>query len=252
MRIEDMINSNYDNLNGNDHHIWSYISTHRKECEYISIQNLAMKCHVSRSTILRFSQRLGLQGFAEFKVHLRMDNEQRKEHQTGLELVYHKYKTYMDEIKDKDFTNIIELIANAKNVFVYGTGSIQNNVALEIKRSFLQVDKLFFNITSANESYVFVDVISKEDIIIMISYSGENQQQLDFVKKLKAKSVPIVAITATIDNSLAHMANVSLYVDVPNVRNPSGPRYEGLVNYFILVDFIIVKYIDYQEKRDAI
>lgn len=252
MRIEDMINSNYDKMNENDHYIWEYISAHRKECEHLSIEDLAAKCHVSRSTILRFSQRLGLKGYAEFKVHLRMDNENRRERQTGLDLVYHKYKTYMDEVKEKDFTEIIELIAHAKNAYVYGTGSIQNDVALEIKRSFLIVDKLFFNITSANESYVFVDVINQDDIIIMISYSGENQQLLDFARKLKAKSVPIIAITATRDNTLAHMADISLYVDVPNVRNPLGPRYEGLVNYFILVDFILVKYMDYQDRRIAL
>lgn len=249
MYLEELINANYQNLNENDHYIWNYISTHRKECEKLSIEDLAERCHVSRSTILRFSQRLGLKGYAEFKVHLRIDNENQTGEQTGLELVYHIYKEYMDEVKQRDFTQIIELISNAKNAYVYGTGSIQNNVALEIKRSFLVVDKLFFTITSANESYIFADVITNEDIIIMVSYSGENSQLLDFARKLKTKSVPIIAITATKDNTLAHMADESLYVEVPNLLNPLGPRYEGLVNYFTLVDFILVKYMDYHERK---
>lgn len=66
-------------------------------------------------------------------MHLRIDNANTNENHIGLEYVYNIYKDYMDEIKEKDFTNVLELIANAKNAYVYGTGSIQNNVAMEIK-----------------------------------------------------------------------------------------------------------------------
>lgn len=253
MRLEDLINTNYDHLNENDMEIWNYIKQHRKLCELLSIDDLASRCHVSRTTILRFAKRLGLKGYAELKVYLRIDNANCEEHQSGLELVYHKYKSYMNEIKDRDFTNVIELIRNAENAYVYGTGSIQNNVAMEIKRSFLFVDKLFFNITSATESYIYPEVINPQDMIIMISYSGENVQMLEFAKKLKTKGVPIVSITATRDNTLAHLATEALYVEVPNLINPLGPRYEGLVNYFILVDFIMVKYMDsYGGKRESL
>lgn len=249
MRLEDMINANYTHLNENDHEIWNYIKENRALCEHLSIDDLALRCHVSRSTILRFAKRIGLNGYSELKVHLRIDNANTNDKQTGLESVYNIYKNYMDEVKDKDLTNVIDLITNAKNAYVYGTGSIQNNVAMEIKRTFLYVDKLFFNITSANESYIYSEVIDHNDVIIMISYSGENASMLEFAKKLKTKSVPIISITATKDNALAHLATESLYVEVPNLINPVGPRYEGLVNYFILVDFIIVKYMDYMERK---
>lgn len=249
MHLEDLINRNYSNLNENDYYIWDYIRAHRKESESIAIEDLATKCHVSRSTILRFTKRLGLNGYAEFKVYLRMDNESQREKQDGVELVYHTYEKFMQEIKDRDFQHVIELITNAKNAYVYGTGSIQNNVAAEIKRSFLIVDKLFFNISTANESYVFADIITQEDVIIMISYSGENPQLLDFAKKLKAKNVSIISITVARNNSLSHMAEESLFVDVPDIENPLGPRHEGLVSYFLLLDFILVKYIDYHERR---
>lgn len=249
MRLEELVNKNYQQLNDNDLYIWQYISTHKKECEKLSIDELANRCHVSRTTILRFSKRLGLKGYAELKVYLRIDNQLYKNKQTGLELVYKTYLDYMNEIKEKDLTKIIQMIDQAHNAYVYGTGSIQNNVASELKRSFLEVGKLFFNIQSMNETYAFVDIIDSLDIMIMISYSGENAQIIDFAKKLKAKSVPIIAITATKNNTLSHLADESLYVEVPSILNPVGPRHEGLVNYFILIDFILVKYIDYQERK---
>lgn len=251
MRLEDFINTNYDKLNENDKAIWAYINEHRQLCERLSITALAERCHVSRTTILRFAKRLGLKGYTELKVHLRIDNAGSHEAQTGLDHVYTTYKEYMDEIKQKDFTNIIEYIRKAENAYVYGTGSIQNNVAMEIKRSFLFMDKLFFNITSANESYIYADVITQKDVIIMISFSGENAQLLEFAKKLKMKGVPIISITATKNNTLTYMANEALYVEVPDLLNPLGSRYQGLVNYFILIDFIVVKYMDYHERMVA-
>ncbi len=249
MRLEELINKNYSQLNENDLYIWKYISTHRKECETLSIDDLANKCHVSRTTILRFSQRLGLKGYVELKVYLRMNNQLYQNKQTGLELVYKTYIDYMNEIKEKDLTQIMKMIDYAKNAYVYGTGSIQDNVALELKRSFLEVGKLFFYIQSKDETNAFIDVIDSLDIIVMISYSGENEQLLAFAKKLKVKSVPIIAITATKDNTLSHLADESLYVQVPSIFNPLGPRHEGLVNYFLLIDFILMKYIDYQERK---
>lgn len=249
MRLEELINRNYDHLNDNDLYIWQYISAHRKECEKLSIDDLASRCHVSRTTIMRFAQRLGLKGYTELKVYLRIDNQKYQQKQTGLDLVYHTYHKYMDIVKEKDLTNVIELIDQSENAYVYGTGSIQNNVAAEIKRSFLEVGKLFFSIRSMNETYAFESMMTSHDVIIMISYSGKNKQLLEFAKKLKTKSVPIIAITATKDNTLSHIATESFYVDVPNILNPIGPRHEGLVNYFILIDFILVKYIDYHERK---
>lgn len=245
MRLEELVNKNYENLNDNDLHIWKYITTHKKECMTLSIDVLAKRCHVSRTTILRFSKRLGLRGYAELKVYLRIENETYNHIDTGLESIYRTYARYMEEMKNKDFNQVITYIHHAKNLYVYGTGSIQNNVAAELKRSFLMVDKLFFNIRSINETDAFVNIMDHTDLIIMISYSGENKEMLNFVRKLKTKGIPIISITANKNNTLAQQAIVSLYVDIPNIVNPVGARYDGLVNYFVLIDFIVVRYMDY-------
>lgn len=245
MRLEELLNKNYDALNENDLYIWKYIMTHKKECVNLSIDELASRCHVSRTTILRFSKRLGLKGYAELKVYLRIENETYKQANTGLQRIYDTYSNYMKEMKNKDLTEVIEYIHKANNLYAYGTGVIQNNVAAELKRSFMMVDKLFFNIRSVNETDAFVNIMSQEDVIIMISYSGENKEMLNFVRKLKTKGIPIISITANKDNSLSHQADISLYVEAPNIVNPIGARYEGLVNYFVLIDFLVVKYMDY-------
>lgn len=251
MQLEELINKHYRQMNDNDIHIWKYVSTHKKECEHLSIDELASRCHVSRTTILRFSQRLGFKGFAEFKVHLRINNESYQQAKDGMQTMYDTYLAFMDEIKHKDFRKMLELIHDAKHLYVYGTGFIQNNVASEWKRSFAIVNRLFFNIKSRDETYAFVEAMQPEDVIVMISYSGENVSLLEFAKKLKMKNIPIIAITATKDNELLHIADVPLYVEVPNIYNPLGPRYDGMATYFLFLDFLIARYADMYKEEES-
>ena len=41
MKLEKLINDNYDKLNENDLHIWNYLLSHKEECKSLSIQGLA-------------------------------------------------------------------------------------------------------------------------------------------------------------------------------------------------------------------
>ena len=151
MRIEELINAHYDELNENDIHIWQYIMTHRKECENLSIEELASQCFVSRTTVMRFAQKIGLRGYAELKLYLKMDRQADKEKQTGFDLFYNKYNQFMLSLKEKNMKNAIEMISGANNLYVYGTGIVQNSVASEMKREFLEVGKLINVLRSFQE-----------------------------------------------------------------------------------------------------
>ena len=78
MQLDELVNEHYRRLNENDLYIWNYISSHRKECEKLAIDQLAFRCNVSRTTILRFAQKISLKGYGELKVLLKMDNQKRR------------------------------------------------------------------------------------------------------------------------------------------------------------------------------
>ena len=54
--MEELIQKKFDMLNENDLQIWAYIVRHKEQCKQISIQQLAVFCHVSHTTILRFAR----------------------------------------------------------------------------------------------------------------------------------------------------------------------------------------------------
>ena len=69
MKLEELVNRNYQQLNDNDLYIWNAILfIINKDVKRLSIDELALRCSVSRSTILPFSKRLGLKGYAGQKV----------------------------------------------------------------------------------------------------------------------------------------------------------------------------------------
>lgn len=118
MKLEELVNRNYQQLNDNDLYIWNYIIHHRKECERLSIDELALRCSVSRSTILRFSKRLGLKGYAEFKVFLRIDN-QKNDKNALTDNIFNHYIETLEQYRDYHYKEIVQSIYEAKNLYVY-------------------------------------------------------------------------------------------------------------------------------------
>ena len=248
MKLEELVNRNYQQLNDNDLYIWNYIIHHRKECERLSIDELALRCSVSRSTILRFSKRLGLKGYAEFKVFLRIDN-QKNDKNALTDNIFNHYIETLEQYRDYHYKEIVQSIYEAKNLYVYGTGVIQDNTAQHLKRSFSMVNKLFLDIDVLADFEAYINLFGSNDVFIAISYAGENQRLLDYVYRLKAKGVIVVAIIANNDCTLSHVADYSLHVKTLPVMTNQGRREDLVGNYFILIDFIIANYIEYAKSR---
>lgn len=195
MRLEELMNQYSDRLSENDLYIWNYVENHKKQCENMTIEQLAGKCNVSRTTILRFTKKLSLKGFGEFKVHLKMENDDNKKETSKAVKVCLAYEEMMQDIVQQDFHEIIKLIYQAKRIFVFGTGMVQRTVAKEFKRLFYSVNKNFYDFDGITEYETVLSYMNNEDLLLIISVSGEGVHTIDFAKRAKIKGVPIISIT---------------------------------------------------------
>ena len=240
MKLEELVNRNYQQLNENDLYIWNYIIHHKKECEHLSIDELASRCNVSRSTILRFSKRLGLRGYAEFKVFLRIDNQSDND-SVIVNNIYNGYIEMIQQFKEYQYLDIVKCIYEAKNLFVHGTGLIQENTAQHLKRSFSMVNKLFLDIDSLADFEGYINLFEVNDVFIAISYAGENKRLLDYIYRLKAKGIIVIAIIANNDCTLSHISDYSLHVKTMPIITNMGRREDLVGIYFVLVRVITKK-----------
>lgn len=252
MRLEELINENYDRLNENDILIWRYIQSHKKECCSISIEELAGKCCISRTTISRFTQKLSFEGFREFKIHLKMEYAGEQE-QCGvlLENVCTNYVKCIQAARDTDMQEICGRIHSAKRLFVFGTGEVQNAAAQMIKRMFMNAKRFFVTLYGKSELTMGIEDLGPEDFMIIISLSGETGLAVEAAKKLRGKGVYIVSITKLTNNTVARLSNKNLYITTDSLMSIGGVSFETCSSYFNVVELLCVKYLMYVRKMEA-
>lgn len=250
MKLEELINAYNDKLNETDLLIWDYISNHRKACEKLSIDQLALKCCVSRTSIMRFVQKLSLEGYSELKVYLRLENAYAAPPEGTVDQVCRVYEELIHTMRLMDYSEIFRMIDGARRLYVYGAGMLQTTVQRELKRIFLTADKVFFDINGPNESRKMAGAIHEEDLVVIISVSGESASALEFARTLKIRNVPFISITKQNVNTLARMSRHNLYVTTRTFNLFYGEiDYETVTSFFLLIELLFLKYVEYRESR---
>lgn len=254
MKIDELINKYYDRLTQNDLHIWKYINSHKEECCNLSIHELAARCNVSKTTILRFAKKLSLQGYSELKVYLNWEKNYVNEENLDdvfVDNICDSWKSSINDIKEKDFTDINEMIYKSKRVFVYGTGTLQVGVAQELKRMFLYCGEIFYMVEGGNETEMILNNITSDDLFILVSLTGNSESAIKLAKQLLVKNIPFISITKLKNNELARMSTKSIYIATSVVEFGNGIYHEASNLFFLLSEVLFLRYASYKKKMDG-
>ncbi|MGH4126136.1 MAG: MurR/RpiR family transcriptional regulator [Clostridium sp.] len=255
MRFEEIINNNYSKLNENDLYILKIICSNKKECSNLTINNLGDKCNVSRTTILRFTQKLGFKGYSEFKVFLRWEEEEEEDNEIEKDYVN---KFYLDleetkkNLKRKNLWEICELLYKADRVFIYGTGMTQKAIAKEMQRTFVASRKYFYVIEGDTEMQTLLSDITQKDVIILISLSGNGDVLREIINNLNLSGVKYISMTKFSDNIIARNTNYNLYISITPINVSKDRIHEPTALFFLLVDILFREYINYVEEQSVI
>lgn len=253
MRLETLICDNYKNLNDNDKHIWSFILNNKKKCESMSIQELASSCNVSHTTISRFAQKLGLNGYSELKFYLKLDNKNKKppvfEKIEYMKVIDDINKT-MNVLVERDFTDICQLLDRCNRIYAYGSGEVQNNAVKELKRSLLSVGKLVNVLEGTEELRTVENYMKEDDIIFLFSLSGENELVNEFAQKLKKKGIRVISICKSGNTTLSKISHISIeFYTHEAARLDNNLRIFIGNQFFIINEFLLLKYIEYKYSK---
>ncbi len=251
MNLDTRYHTHFTDLNPNDHAIYQYIRNHREECQQLSINALAERCHVSRTTILRFTKKLGFQGFAEMKVLLRQERPQPAESASGIKQVVAIYNDVIQGIYTRDCWDVFQYMDQANRLYIYSNSMAQSTIAREIKRIFLNAQKLFFEIKGRTETQRVLESITPQDMVFILSHTGESQETLAFARKLRLKDIPTVSITTVEENELAHLSTINLHITNLCVEKSTlNSDYVSVSPFFLLVEMLFLKYLDYREAQN--
>ncbi|WP_080145813.1 MurR/RpiR family transcriptional regulator [Marinilactibacillus piezotolerans] len=251
MELEAIINRNYNRLNENELAIVSYIMQNKEETQDISITKLAEVCHTSKSTILRLTQKLGFSGFVELKYSIKQSIKVNSNPNENLiDKLLNDIETTYKLFKQTDVKKIVEKIYQSKRIFSYGTGWVQLNALNDFNRNFILSGKNSMLLQSKTELKLLMPDFTSEDLIIILSKSGDNKELSEITKLLTLSSIPILSITEFKNNDLASKTDYNLYFQSSEIydKHRENPSKKTFITVNILMDILYREYIQYENN----
>lgn len=186
------------------------------------IKKLAKETYTSPATIVRLCHKLGLQGYGDFKIKFsaelqaehkiknRVDvNYPFQESDDSLQIAYKLASLNQEAIEDtlslidfKLLEQIVEKICQARHIYIFGSCNSML-AALEFQHKMLRIGKLVELRELSGEQIFLAYNCQKDDIAIIISYSGETSSLINYAAVLKEQKVPVIGITSLGENQLS-------------------------------------------------
>ncbi|MEN3753606.1 SIS domain-containing protein [Mangrovibacter yixingensis] len=211
--------------------IASFIINSPEKLKELSSQQLAEMLSVSQSAIVKFAQKLGLQGFTNFKMtlveewgkqvsdrkqqspHLHNDISSHDPlHDVAKKLLNEKMNAARKTTDNLDFNlleKVINLLQAANRIQIAAIGGS----SLVGKDLSWKLMKIGFHILSEYDSHVQLTIaqtLTEQDVMLAISFSGQRKEVLLAAEIAKSKGAVVVAITSLQDSSLRKLADYTL------------------------------------------
>ena len=88
------------------------------------------------------------------------------------------------------------MIYHSQKVFLYGTGTLQRNVAKEMRRIFLAGHEHFYMIDGVDELSALFNTLTSEDLVFVISLNGKSDNAINFAQQLSLNGIPFISMTS--------------------------------------------------------
>ena len=110
----------------------------------------------------------------------------------------------------KDFIQAVELISNNYGkVIISGVGK-SGNIAGKIAASFTSTGIPSIYLNPVDASHGDMGIVEKNDILIILSNSGESHELSDLINFSKKKKIKIISITSTSESLLSKNSDINL------------------------------------------
>lgn len=249
-RIRDLIIQNYSKLTDSDRYIAKTLLNNPRAVKNSTIDEFAEFCAVSKSTVIRFTQKIGLDGFAELKVLLKLN-------QKYLEVTEYDFVNRVADndiqvinyYREYDFIPIIKLIESSSNIYAYGTGLFQQSFIKEIQRLFMHLGIWIRTIDGEGEFEAAIDLMNEKDCVILVSASGENQFLKNNYDLLELKGTRIISFTNSASNSLVYASDFNLSTELNKEKLDNLYYFDNIVTLYTPLKLLYANYVNYLANK---
>ncbi len=222
LRIKESLNS----LSKKEKLVAEYVLQFPEEVPKKSIDELAVVCATSPSSVVRLCKKLGYAGYKDFCRLLTADISANRDENIVYEDVrpgdslssiaksvsMSNMKAIDSSLQILDFRELekaVNAISTAARVDFYGVGT-SGLVALDAHSKFLRINKASNASADTHVQILSATTLKKGDVAVLISYSGETRDILMLADVAKKTSATIISITKHGINSLSSVADICL------------------------------------------
>lgn len=230
MLINDQL-KNTENLSETNKSIARYLLEVQHNIKDENVRHIAKKTYTSSTSVLRFCQKLGFEGFIDFKEayldeikylesHFQnvdanfpfFANDKNISIANKLSILYNE--TIQDSLSLLDH-NTLQQAANilnkAGNIYICGSG-VTKNLANIFKSNMVKIGKTVISFESTGDAFYEASYRDDKSCFIIISYSGETSQVVRIAKKLEQRNLPTISITSYGNNTVSEYCTCNLYI----------------------------------------
>ena len=121
---------------------------------------------------------------------------------------------------DESFVRAVEAIRNCKGkIVVTGVGK-SGHIGSKIASTLASTGTPAFFLHPLDAYHGDLGMLSEQDIVLAISYSGATEELLRFLPLIQAKHIPIIGISGHEDSLLARYSDIHLNVSVEREADP--------------------------------
>jgi DNA-binding MurR/RpiR family transcriptional regulator len=206
----------------------NFILDHYDKAAFITASKLGGTVGVSESTVIRFANQLGYEGYVDLQKELRELIKTKLTAAQRMEVAYDmlnggdllkvvlgsdidKIKHTLENISHEEFEKVIQTILGSKKIYIVGfrsSGALAKFLGFYLN---LILDNVVI-VESNAVSEVFEQIfrISEEDVMIGISFPRYSQRTLKAVHYARSKGAQVVAFTDNIMSPLSKLAQSTI------------------------------------------
>ncbi|ANS75743.1 RpiR family transcriptional regulator [Paenibacillus yonginensis] len=233
VRLRELVNT----LTSSERKVADFILNDPQRIIDMSVAQLAEESGGSQAAVIRLCKSAGFKGYQELKLKVAGDLQTQgfangyqeiKPDSTIAELIETVSNNNMQSIVDtmKILTpafveKAVETLVKAKQIFFYGVGA-SNLIALDAQQKFMRINKLSMAFMDPDQQLISSVMLTKEDVVVGISYSGETQTVVDCLKHAKERGAAVISITRYGNNPVSELADIPLYISSTEMEIRSG------------------------------
>ncbi len=260
--ISERIKNAYPTFSKGQKKIANAILNDYDKAAYMTASRLGRLVGVSESTVVRFANELGFEGYSEFQravqelVRTKLTPNQRIEVtkqrlgsgdilENVMESDINKIRYTLDRIDRDAFLKSVDYILEAKNIYVMGARSTESLAqVLKYNLSLIFDNVKFVKPTSTAEVFEQMFSISKDDVLIAFSFPRYSSKMVSAVKYARQNGANVVVFTDSKISPLAEYASTLL-----TAQSDMASFMDSLVAPISIINAIIVEITRRREKE---